>query len=402
MRKRVCVVLLMSLVLAIGGCGTKDDKVEATGDSAIASEDTEGTEASGSDASQYARDAEVVENQTPELKASEFMVTDTSDIVRTTTRVNVRTGPDTSYDILTTLGYGTEVSRTGILDNGWSRVEIDGNTYYMHSDYLTTEELKPVEVQFSVTDVDETVWATTSVNVRTGPATSYQKVTTLGYGQEAHRTGVTDNGWSRVNIDGTDYYVNSSYLTAEKIEPVQTVAGSADLSGMVFDGNVSSACQSTAINLYSLVPQNVKNAIINQGYQVIVSSNPWWTDGHAGTYYPIEGSFSQGRAIAIYAGSVGKVNMAVIHEIGHFVDNYIGRRDGYGYTTFGYQGVSSSSEWHEICAAEAGVSGFPSWATDCVEDYFAECCWKALANPGWCASTLPRSYEFVMRYINAC
>lgn len=268
---------------------------------------------------------------------------------------------------------------------------------------IVSEAGAPVNI---VSEVDETVYVTASaLNVRSGPDTDYDKVGKLSNRASIRRTGITDNGWSRVDYNGTVAYVSSQYVTTEEpaaAPAVVATTGSTDLTGLVFDGSVSSACQAKAISLYSCVPQNVKNAIVNSGYQVIVSSNPWWTEGHAGTFYPFDSGYAQGNAIAIYAGSVGKVNIAVVHEIGHFIDNYIGRRDGYGTCSFGYQAVTSTSEWQEIYAAERGASGFPSYATDCAEDYFAECVWKALVSPGWCSTTIPRSYEYAMRFVNAC
>ena len=63
--------------------------------------------------------------------------------------------------------------------------------------------------------VDETVWATESVNFRTGPNTDYESAGTLNTYTGIQRTGLTFNDWSQVQINGEDYYVSSSYLTTE-------------------------------------------------------------------------------------------------------------------------------------------------------------------------------------------
>lgn len=256
-----------------------------------------------------------------------------------------------------------------------------------------------IEVYYDVTDIeDKTMYSKTSLNVRKGPGTNFDKVGTLSLNEAVKCVGQCENGWYKIEFNGSDAYVSGKYLSDTKIEVPEV---NTDTTGLVFDGDVSSACRNKALELYSYVPSNVKQAIVNKGYQVIVSTNSAWTDGHAGTYYPTGYSGWQGRAIAIYAGSVGKVNMAVIHEIGHFIDDYCGNRDGHGFNSFGFRSSSTSGEFQEIYRSEVGASGFPSWATDCYEDYFAEVYWKALVNPSWCQRTIPRSYEFVMRQANS-
>ena len=68
----------------------------------------------------------------------------------------------------------------------------------------------PVE---TFVDVVETVYAISSVNVRSGPGTDYEIVGALSYGQSIQRTGVRSNGWSRVELNGEDAYISSSYLS---------------------------------------------------------------------------------------------------------------------------------------------------------------------------------------------
>lgn len=66
------------------------------------------------------------------------------------------------------------------------------------------------------TDVNETVYATTNVNIRAFDNASCDKKGLLQSDESIIRTGVGDNGWSRVTFDGEETYVASNYLTAEK------------------------------------------------------------------------------------------------------------------------------------------------------------------------------------------
>ena len=74
----------------------------------------------------------------------------------------------------------------------------------------------PEEVGPKFTEVNETVYATTSVNVRSSYSADSDKVGSLSAGASANRTGVGDNGWSRIVYRGSVAYVNSSYLSTTK------------------------------------------------------------------------------------------------------------------------------------------------------------------------------------------
>ncbi len=58
-----------------------------------------------------------------------------------------------------------------------------------------------------------------SLNVRTGPGTTYDKKATLKTGEKVHVTKVVSNGWSFIEVNGISGYVSSSYLV--KTAPVQ-------------------------------------------------------------------------------------------------------------------------------------------------------------------------------------
>lgn len=51
--------------------------------------------------------------------------------------VNVREGSSTNSKIITTINAGTEVKVTGETSNGWYRVDYDGQTAYIKSEYLS-------------------------------------------------------------------------------------------------------------------------------------------------------------------------------------------------------------------------------------------------------------------------
>lgn len=87
----------------------------------------------------------------------------------------------------------------------------------------TLEEEAPVEVQL-FTDVEETVYATGTVNIRSSWSSESEKLGSLSRGQSVTRTGTSiqgteAEGWSRVSLsDGTTAYISNKYLSTTKPE----------------------------------------------------------------------------------------------------------------------------------------------------------------------------------------
>ena len=81
------------------------------------------------------------------------------------------------------------------------------------------EEDLTEEVQL-FTDCNETVYATGTVNLRTGAGTSFEKVGSLNKGDSVTRTGIGTaeaEGWSRIQLsDGSMVYVSSNYISTTK------------------------------------------------------------------------------------------------------------------------------------------------------------------------------------------
>ena len=79
----------------------------------------------------------------------------------------------------------------------------------------------PVEAEptYSFTSVNETVYATTTVNIREGFSADTDKVGSLGRGQSVKRVGIGTGdaeGWSEVEFNGQTAYISSEYLSLTK------------------------------------------------------------------------------------------------------------------------------------------------------------------------------------------
>ncbi len=84
---------------------------------------------------------------------------------------------------------------------------------------------------------EETVYATTTVNVRKGPGTGYDKVGTLSLGSNITRIATGSNGWSKVIFNGETCYIASEYLSLEKPEETTDEAAQASSNRIVVDPN---------------------------------------------------------------------------------------------------------------------------------------------------------------------
>ena len=87
---------------------------------------------------------------------------------------------------------------------------------------VSKETEQPTETpEIIFEDTDQTVYAVTTVFVRTGPGSNYKELGVMTRGQTIVRIGIGDNGWSKVIFDGEVAYMYSDYLSTE--EPVDEI-----------------------------------------------------------------------------------------------------------------------------------------------------------------------------------
>ncbi|SCH38375.1 C40 family peptidase [Romboutsia sp. Marseille-P6047] len=126
----------------------------------------------------------------------------------TATTLNVRSGAGTNYSKIGTLSKGDEVSVISE-SNGWAKINYKGTNGYVSSDYIVSKDNSGSSSE-SITSYK--IVTATTLNVRSGPGTSYSKITTISYGAEV---GVISesNGWSKIKYNGKTGYVSSQYLS---------------------------------------------------------------------------------------------------------------------------------------------------------------------------------------------
>ncbi len=87
----------------------------------------------------------------------------------------------------------------------------------------TTSESNPDD--FTVEEMSATMYATISLNVRSGPSTDFDRVGALAEGEAVTVTGRASTGWYRIEFNGKEGYVSNVYMTSDR--PAQTPATTA-------------------------------------------------------------------------------------------------------------------------------------------------------------------------------
>lgn len=121
-----------------------------------------------------------------------------------TARLNVRPGPSQDQEPLGTVDVGTELTFTSA-SGGWYQVEYNGQTGYVSGDYVQ-------DLSGAAAGTVSVLSASTELNVRSGPGTDQQVLTTLQAGDKLVALGLSD-GWYTVRFNAGSAYVSADYVT---------------------------------------------------------------------------------------------------------------------------------------------------------------------------------------------
>jgi len=179
----------------------------------------------GYDGIEPPKDSKAPEDVLPDLET--FMdFRETDEMVTAKVETNLRNIPSQGEDshILFILKNGVYAHRIAVSNSGWSKLEYQGLICYAVSSYLTTgvedssasaipQEDDGIETQF--TPVNYPVTAKDKVNLRTIPSVERedsQVIAQLIKGDTAICIGVSDNGWAKLEYQGSVCYAVNSYL----------------------------------------------------------------------------------------------------------------------------------------------------------------------------------------------
>lgn len=148
----------------------------------------------------------------------------TNDKVTPIEKVNLRREPTTDSEQVAEIKNGTVLDRIAVnKDRGWSRISYNGEIVYAASRYLTGDLNYNPNSSSAPSDVsnemlfyknNDRVTAKTETNLRSAPVggDKSEVVYLLKNGEYVERTGYSDQGWSRVILNGQTLYAVTSYL----------------------------------------------------------------------------------------------------------------------------------------------------------------------------------------------
>lgn len=151
--------------------------------------------------------------------------------------LRLREQPGTDANVLDTLAAGTKVVVLEDAVDGWFKISWQGKTGYVSANYLEVSTTASAELGSGKVTTEGS-----SLNVRSGPGTDYDRVTSLPRDAVVKITGI-ENGWFKIERNGTAGYVSSDYITTCQASAAKSsgYAPTPDSTGTIGNGNATEA-----------------------------------------------------------------------------------------------------------------------------------------------------------------
>ncbi|MCI6331013.1 MAG: SH3 domain-containing protein [Lachnospiraceae bacterium] len=135
--------------------------------------------------------------------------------VRATDVVNIRSSSSTDSEVLGKTSQGQEFTRYEVLENGWSKIDYNGQEAYIKTEYL--EEVnqeagaESSEVAANVREPGSTITVKENANIRSQPNTDSDSLGKASSGDTFTLVEEKD-GWCKFTYDGKDAYIRSDLI----------------------------------------------------------------------------------------------------------------------------------------------------------------------------------------------
>lgn len=177
------------------------------------------TEGGGTEVAGGETPAEQPENPDQAQTEPQAGVQDVDETVHATDTVNIRSDANETADRIGQVYKGESIHRTGVLDSGWSRVEYNGQTAYVKSEFLSAEapaaetpaEQEPAQ-NASGTPAGGTTTVKDTVNMRESMNESASRVALIYKGEKVTKVMDYAEGWTKVEYNGKTGYVKTEFL----------------------------------------------------------------------------------------------------------------------------------------------------------------------------------------------
>lgn len=307
-KKRMLYVLFISaLALAVLGCGEADTKEtgKVTVDNTV-SKDRRSNEVE--EYKDYMRFLDIGEEQTPideEMLNSKSVIDSNTGTIKPIFLLEIPEAVDVFNNKGFCIGYTKENIKVEVVaqNENWTKVDLqDGRLYIKTPDLenakiiefvaetesteenetvISTEEVlleteEDSETDFTITELNQVMYAKETVNTRSGPGIEYEKVGSISANQEVTVTGQADTGWYRVEVNGVEMYVSDSYLFEPKLEAAIKMPMSQKTTN---NGTAPSTSEETPVEGTPSLPDvetitnDIKSAIISMGVRYYPDSD---------------------------------------------------------------------------------------------------------------------------------
>lgn len=200
----------------------------------------------------------------------------------TASSLNVRSGPSTSYTVVTTVKKNDKVN---ILQssNGWYKIETSsGKQGWVSSSYISASNSNTNNSTNNNTQSNIAIVNTDGLNFRNGAGTSYSIIKVLNKGEKVEVISES-NGWSKVKHDSRLGYVASQYIdkatTNYTIKEVNTDGLNIRTGPSTSYATIGKLNKGTRVEVisesagWSKINYNNKTAYVSSGYLKAVSTS---------------------------------------------------------------------------------------------------------------------------------
>ena len=160
---------------------------------------------------------------TQETEQPESAVTQTNDTVVAKETVNVRSSDSENADKLGKLDGGTKVKRYETRENGWSKIDYNGQEAFVKSEFLQVDDGTSVEAEAPAEEETTEESATPStkgdkvrvketVRIRKSASESGEVLATAYPGETFELLMVQADGWTKIKYNGANAYIKSEFL----------------------------------------------------------------------------------------------------------------------------------------------------------------------------------------------
>lgn len=138
-------------------------------------------------------------------KPSDGKVIETGTVVNVSSALNVRNGPSGSDGWIGSLAKGEKVDIYDITSNNWAKINYNGSYGYVSMSYIDTGKAEEKVIETGTVDVSY------SLNVRSGPSGSDERIGYLLNGQTVEIYEISDN-WAKIKYGDGYGYISMSYI----------------------------------------------------------------------------------------------------------------------------------------------------------------------------------------------